>query len=123
MRAALNLLQFLFFVMENPFEIINERLERIESLLNQIINKKDIVNNTIVNEIMTVKEVADYLSLSVPTIYGLNSKREIPCMKRGKRLYFNKTEINDWLMKSRKKTMDEIQQEAMDYIATRKRKY
>ena len=109
--------------MENPFEIINERLERIESLLNQIINKKDIGNTTIVNEIMTVKEVAEYLSLSVPTIYGLNSKREIPCMKRSKRLYFYKEDINVWLMKSKRKTMDEIQQEAMDYIAKRKRKF
>jgi excisionase family DNA binding protein len=56
------------------------------------------------NELMNVQQVAGYLTLSVQTIYGLVHKMEIPNFKRGKRLYFKRTEIDDWIGQSRRKT-------------------
>lgn len=66
--------------------------------------------------LFTVKETADFLRLSVPTIYGLISKGEIPVMKRSKRCYFSKAELIDYLKKGRQKTNTEIEKEAENYI-------
>jgi hypothetical protein len=49
---------------------------------------------------------------------------EIPNAKRGKRLYFKRSEIDDWISQSRRKTVAEIEQEASNYLLrSRKRKY
>ena len=112
--------------MENPFEIIVQRLDAIERLLIEIKTGTRIDNATTRkdNELMNVQQVADYLTLAVPTIYGLVHNMEIPNFKRGKRLYFRRIDIDDWIGQSRRKTMAEILQEASNYVATkRNRKY
>lgn len=65
---------------------------------------------------MNVQQVAEYLTLSVQTIYGLVHKMEIPNSKRGKRLYFKRSEIDEWISQSRRKTRVEIEQEATNYL-------
>lgn len=108
--------------MENPFEIIVEKLNSIERLLLEITNRNITdLTSTSSDELMNVKRVAEYLSLSVSTIYKLTFTMEIPCMKRGKRLYFRKDEINKWVAESRRKTRAEIEAEANDYILKRRR--
>lgn len=112
--------------MENPFEIIIQRLDAIERLLIEIKTGSSIENVPTWNgnELMNVQQVAEYLTLSVQTIYGLVHKMEIPNFKRGKRLYFKRTEIDDWIGKSRRKTRVEIEQEASNYLLkNRKRNY
>jgi excisionase family DNA binding protein len=112
--------------MENPFEIIIQRLDAIERLLIEIKTSSSIENAPTWNgnELMNVQQVAEYLSLSVQTIYGFVHKMEIPNYKRGKRLYFKRTEIDNWIGQSRRKTMSEIEQEASTYLdRKRKRKY
>ena len=78
--------------MENPFEMIVQRLDDIERLLNELKTGRVEPTNQIRGgyDLMNVQQVAAYLSLSVQTIYGLVYKREIPNAKRGKRLYFNR---------------------------------
>jgi excisionase family DNA binding protein len=44
-----------------------------------------------IEKLLTVQEAAEFLNLSVPTIYLKVSKGEIPFMKRSKRLYFSNT--------------------------------
>jgi excisionase family DNA binding protein len=73
-------------------------------------------------ELLTIKQAADFLSLSVPTIYGLVQRQEIPVNKRGKRLYFSKQELTDWIKAGRKKTNEEIESEATRYIRRNKKK-
>lgn len=103
--------------MENPFEIIIERLDNIEKILLEML-KKDISNSQVSDseEIMTVDQVAVYLSLSKPTIYGKCSAREIPCFKTGKRVYFMKSEINEWLKTGKRETAFELRQQAAEWI-------
>ena len=74
------------------------------------------------DQLLTIQQVADFLSLSVPTIYGLVSKAEIPCMKRGKRLYFSKDEIKNWIKAGRKKTLAELDSEADAYLLNQKKR-
>ena len=51
--------------MENPFEIIMQRLDRIEILINEI--KKDSKEE---NELLNIEEVAKFLKISKSTVYG-----------------------------------------------------
>lgn len=74
------------------------------------------------DELLTVKDAAKFLSLSVPTIYGLIHKGEIPVMKRSKRCYFSKEELINYLKQGRKKTLSEIDTETDAFLSNRKRK-
>jgi len=60
------------------------------------------------DSILSVQEAADFLNLAQQTLYGFTSKRLIPFMKRGKRLYFSRTELEKWLAEGKRKTVAEI---------------
>ncbi|MBA0882465.1 excisionase family DNA-binding protein [Flavobacterium undicola] len=75
--------------MENPFEIILEKLNSIE----RAIEKLSIVPNEEVDEFMTVEQVSSFIGLSKPTIYGLTHKRKLPYYKKGKRLCFKNQKL------------------------------
>ncbi len=92
-----------------------EKLENIERLLLQ----KPQVEQPQTEQLITIKEAGKFLSLSVPTIYGLVSKAEIPVSKKEKRLYFSKQELTEWIKSGRKKTCAEITAEATNYINTK----
>ena len=71
--------------------------------------------------LLTIQEAADFLSLTVPTMYSKVSKGELPVMKRSKRLYFSRTELLDYLKEGRKKSNAEIEQEAKAYFLNNKK--
>jgi predicted DNA-binding transcriptional regulator AlpA len=50
------------------------------------------------------------------TIYGKVSKRIIPFHKKGRELFFLKSEIDAWLKEGRRKTNREIEAEASEYL-------
>lgn len=103
--------------MSNPFDVIDERLSNIEKLLLEFKNTPRTNTQSEKSELLTVEQAAEFLSLSVPTIYGLISKNEIPVMKPGKRCYFDKTELVAYIKAGRKKTNNEIKIIAENYIA------
>lgn len=72
-------------------------------------------------QLLTIQEAANFLSLSVPTMYSKVSKNELPYMKRSKRLYFSMTELMHYLKQGRIKTNSEIQVEAASYFHTKKK--
>jgi len=72
-------------------------------------------------DILTVPQAAEFLSLSVPTIYGLLHRKELPAMKRGKRVYFKRSELLQYLEQGRRKTLTEIESEAHLIMANKRR--
>ncbi len=109
--------------MNNPFETIDAKLSNIERLLLEIKrlpNEKE--NEPQAEELLTVQGAAKFLSLSVPTIYGLIHKGEIPVMKRSKRCYFSKNELINYLKQGRKKTVLEIAIETDEFLAKNRKK-
>lgn len=60
-------------------------------------------------KILTLEEASQYLNLAKQTIYGLTSKRLIPFIKKGKKLYFVKADLEAWLMTGKKITKPEIE--------------
>lgn len=97
-----------------------ELKELIESSLRQILNSIERTPSQEADEILNVPGAADFLKIEVATIYSKTSRGELPVMKRGKRLYFSKAELIDYLKTGRKKTNKEIESEAEKYLNKKK---
>lgn len=54
------------------------------------------------NEIITVKELADYLKIAEKTAYRFALEKKIPGFKVGASWRFRKKEIDDWIAKQSK---------------------
>lgn len=86
----------------------------VRKVLNETSNQNQ--NQPEADKFLTIKETAEMLCLTVPTLYGFTQRSEIPFCKRGKRLYFSKREITEWIKQGRKKTNSEIFAEAENYL-------
>ncbi len=62
------------------------------------------------NDLILTEEAAELLNLSINTVYAKVSKREIPFMKRGKRLYFSKSELTNFIKSGKVMTLGEIEE-------------
>jgi len=91
---------------------LSEKVDRIEQLLSQRREEPEKSQDTL----LTVAQTADFLSLTIPTIYSKVSRRELPVMKRGKRLYFSKSELREYLKEGRRKTLNELSLQADNYL-------
>ena len=49
------------------------------------------------SQLLNVKELCEYLRVSKPTVYRMTSQREIPMIKLGNRVLFDKEKIDEWL--------------------------
>lgn len=85
---------------------LHEKINRIERLL---LERQEPAKE---EEILTVAQAAAFLKLSVGTVYLKVSTSEIPVNKRGNRLYFYKSELEEWIKGGRQKTVSELQLEA-----------
>ena len=96
-------------------ELILERLSQIE----QKIDEQALLQKSVLN----FNEACRYLEISPSHLYKLTSTRQIPHFcPQGKKLYFNRQELEDWLQRNRQSTTEEIDKEATDYIISHKRR-
>ena len=58
-------------------------------------------------DLMSLITTCELLDMKPSAIYYKTCKREIPFMKKGKKLYFSRIEINDWLKSGKKFTISE----------------
>lgn len=90
----------------------------IENSVRRVLQEKNTIETrTSLKEVINIKEACEMLQLAKPTIYAMTSKNLIPHYKRGKKLYFKKTELMDWLAEGKKKTPSELASEIDDLIA------
>jgi excisionase family DNA binding protein len=78
-------------------------------------------DNTTNDKLLTIEEAANFLSLAKSTLYCKVSKGELPYIKRGKRLYFSRVELSNYLQQGKKLTSAEIAEDASFCLAKRKR--
>ncbi|MCX6285553.1 MAG: helix-turn-helix domain-containing protein [Bacteroidetes bacterium] len=97
---------------------LHDKLDNIERLLLSKSNDPQPEPD----QLLTIKQAAEILALTVPTVYGLVHRAEIPVCKRGKRLYFPKKELMEWILAGRKKTLSEIEIEANTYLNNQSRR-
>ena len=106
--------------MENPFEIILERLDRIEKAIEQLSDNGSLAN---ANDPMDIKALSTYIKTSPSAIYKFTSLGSIPHYKNGKRLYFKREEINEWIFTTKVNTAYDIDKAANEYIIKHPRKF
>jgi excisionase family DNA binding protein len=66
-------------------------------------------------EIGGIDLAIEITGLAKPTIYSLVSERKIPHSKQGKRLYFSRQDLLEWIKNGKRKTQTEIAIEAENY--------
>lgn len=89
--------------MENPFELIEQRLATIEGKLDSLINSIDNPKGSNLSPAwITSKQLAQHLGLSVAAIANLRINK-IPYYKIGGRILFKKQEIDDFIERTRHK--------------------
>lgn len=66
--------------------------------------------------ILTSKEAAQYLGVSMSYLYHLTMRQEIPYYKpTGVKCYFDKKELEEWIKSNRVATIKEIKDRAQEY--------
>jgi len=93
----------------------------ISELKKLLLEKREKQQTKQPEQFLNIQEAAKFLNLTVPTIYSKVCKRELPCMKRGKRLYFSSIELMQYIKEGRKKSNAEIEQEAEAYLSNNKK--
>lgn len=77
-----------------------------------------ITANTIftTKKVLTTEEAARYLGVSISYLYKLTMLKKIPHSKPlGKKCYFDREELEQWLLANRIATNEEIEQQAQAY--------
>jgi excisionase family DNA binding protein len=100
---------------------LGKRLENIERILLEK-NAQQGYNQP--EKPLNIQEAAEFLNLKVPTLYSKCSKGELPgVMKSGKRLYFDRNELLQYIKRGRRRTIKEIESQALsDFIGKKERK-
>lgn len=110
--------------MQNPFKLLEERLTSIEGLILDLKHQS--------NQVTPADQPEQWFDLNdlikydpekrtKPTWYSKISRGEVPYHKRGKKVYFLKTEIDEWLKAGKRKSNAEIEAEAESYLANNKK--
>ena len=102
-------------------EAVTMLTKEVSELKHLLIEKQEQTPTDQPEQLLTIQEAAEFLRLSVPTLYSKVSKGELPVMKRGKRLYFSRTELLEYVKAGRKKSNAEIEQEAKAYLLNKKK--
>ena len=94
-------------------EIVRQLFEKVEHIELMLQDLQPAADDD--DQLLNVIEAADFLKTTPAALYSKVSRKEIPVNKPGKRLYFNKKDLKDWIRLGQKKTMDEINKEARKY--------
>lgn len=77
--------------------------DQLETMLTNIIRgvftefKDGMIKNPELPEIINIRQAAELLNLAPQTLYGFTSAKKIPFLKRGKKLYFKRTDLIAWI--------------------------
>ena len=96
-------------------------INKVEALEKVLLEKNE-TPTTPVDRWLNIDELKAYLPdhPAKATIYGWVSKREIPYHKGGKKLRFRQSDIDAWLSCGKRRSEDELRDEANKYCETRK---
>lgn len=73
------------------------------------------------SQILDITGAMNFLGMTRSAIYKKTSSRLIPHYKKGKKIYFDKNELIDWVKESKVSTMAEIERKANSYVLKRRR--
>jgi len=91
------------------------KVERIEAMLEKLQKPTEETD-----PILTTEQAMVFLNLARPSMYFLVSQGKINSIKKGKKLYFLKSDLKKYLMSGRRKTKAEKQAETIDFLQSGK---
>ena len=95
--------------------LILEKLEKLEQRIGE--------QNLLMKEVLNFNDACNYLDISASHLYKLTSQKSIPHFcPQGKKLYFRRQEIDEWLMRNRQETTEDIETAAANYLIRNKRR-
>lgn len=84
--------------------------------LKQLIQMQNLLSKPVLN----LEEACEYLGVSKSYLYKLSSANKIPSYKpNGKKLFFSREELDEWLLQNRQDTDCEIETAAANYATNR----
>jgi excisionase family DNA binding protein len=92
--------------MNNPFEEITARLDALAVDVRAL--KSRTMNDKPADEIGGLDLAVEITGLARRTIYKLTHRREIPHRRVGGRLYFRRSELEQWIDAGRRRTVAEV---------------
>ncbi len=99
-------------LVEQLSQKVDDGLKNVLSFLENCNFKND--------RLLTVEEAAEFLRLSVPTIYALNRQGELPVIKKGKRCYYFERDLLEYLRTGRRKSKHQIGDDVSKYLRSNK---
>ena len=107
--------------MPQALNYLISKVESLEEMVNELSIQKDVPEQP---EWMNIDDLRQYLPShpAKQTIYGLVNDKLIPYYKTSKKLTFKKSEIDVWLLQGHRKSTEELQREAGEFINRKKMK-
>ena len=83
------------------------------------LNQLEILIVSTAKQILTVEDLINYTGFSRSYIYKLVHKSILPYSKpNGKTLFFQKNEIDEWLLQNKSSSISQLEQKANSYTTT-----
>ena len=97
----------------NPFESIEQKLHSLQAQVDLLTNllQKSMCNSSQQSENGTTNGIelaVEMTGLAKGTIYNLVAERKIPHYKRGKRIYFSRQDLQNWIIAGKRLTKEEL---------------
>ncbi len=97
-------------------ELFSELFKQLDEIKQELVQIRQ-GDSSLNKQILNFEETTKYLNVSHSHLYKLTSQKKIPHYKpNGKRIYFDKKMLEDWLRNNYQYTQDDIEKEARDYI-------
>ena len=100
-------------------ELTNIITEAVKSAITDLQLQKEPIPE---EDLMTVDMVCEWLNMKPSTLYQKTHYKQIPFIKKGKRLYFSKQKLKAWLLEGQKDTKVQEQQQAGESLSTANKK-
>ena len=94
-----------------------------EQILHEIKNLKDQIESLSLStrDILNMDEAMTYLQVSRSYLYKLTSGKQIPHYKpSGKLIFFRRSELDEWILKNRESSSDEVKENVLKNLMKRK---
>jgi excisionase family DNA binding protein len=94
------------FGFEKLPDVIRQLFEKVEHIEAMVLKLQTTQHHEA--QPLSINEAADYLNVTVAALYSMTSRRLVPFNKPGKRLYFIKSDLDQWINSAKLKTHDEL---------------
>lgn len=104
---------------------MDKKEKTVAEYLQQIYERQQKIERMILSQkhVLTFEEAASYGGLSKSHLYKLTMNKSLPFYRpRGKMIYFDKDELDNWLLQNPITTNDELESQASTYVHLNKRR-